>query len=97
MILLFIDVAHTDCLSTYIKKQLKEGNSLKCPSCTRSLWYQNSDLFNSTEVDYNDLSPVALILFKHFMNHGEWWGQSLIKNEEVCYFIMLTYYYFDFV
>lgn len=92
--LLFTDVVHVHCLSIYVKKLLKESNILKCPTCTRSLWLQNDDsnLQNTTEVDYNELSPVALTLYNHLLNHGEWWGHSLITNEKVCCFIMFTYY-----
>ncbi|VVC34585.1 Zinc finger, RING-type,Zinc finger, RING/FYVE/PHD-type [Cinara cedri] len=83
--LLCYHAVHVHCLSVYVKKQLKEGNILKCPSCTRSLWFQNteSDLFNTTEVDYNELPPVALALYKHLLNYGEWWGKSIITNEKV--------------
>lgn len=92
MLILFIDAVHVYCLSVYVKKQLKEGSVLKCPSCTRSLWFQNTESasLNTTEVDYNELSPVALTLYKHLLNQGEWWGKSVITNEKVYIFITLN-------
>lgn len=61
---------------------------MKCPSCDRSLWVQQQEQIQDsndvTEVESNELSPVALQLFKHLQDHGSWWGQVLIKNENVC-------------
>lgn len=79
---------HTRCLSSYVKKQLKEGNILKCPSCDRQLWMQQqeqSQISNDNSVvDSNDLTPVASLLYKHLLDNGSWWGQALITNGNVC-------------
>ncbi|XP_025198372.1 zinc finger protein-like 1 homolog [Melanaphis sacchari] len=84
--LLCYHVVHARCLSSYVKKQFKEGNILKCPSCDRQLWIQQeqsqvSD--NNLEVDSNDLTPVASLLYKHLLDNGSWWGQALITNGNV--------------
>lgn len=79
---------HTRCLSSYVKKQFKEGNILKCPSCDRQLWTQQhgqsqvSD--DNSGVESNDLTPVASLLYKHLLDNGSWWGQALITNRNVC-------------
>lgn len=80
------DVVHARCLSTYVKKQMKEQNILKCPSCAQPLWLQKQlqDSNNITEIDCNELSPVALQLYKHLLDHGTWWGHALITNRNVC-------------
>lgn len=68
-----------------MKKLLKEGNTLKCPACARSLWLQPHQELSkdTTEFDFNELSPVALQLHKHLLDHGNWWGQALITNGKV--------------
>ncbi|XP_022172907.1 zinc finger protein-like 1 isoform X1 [Myzus persicae] len=82
--LLCYHVVHTRCLSSYVKKQFKEGNILKCPSCDRQLWTQQhgqsqvSD--DNSGVESNDLTPVASLLYKHLLDNGSWWGQALITN-----------------
>jgi len=53
---------------------------LKCPSCARPLWLQQ-DSNGATEVDFDELSPVALQLHKYL--HDKWWGQALITNKNV--------------
>lgn len=79
---------HARCLSVYVKRQLKEGNITKCPSCARPLWLQQQehlqDSTNKLDIDSNELSPVALQLYKHLLNHGNWWGQVLLSNGNVC-------------
>lgn len=75
-----------------MKKQLKEGNILKCPSCARSLWLQqeqSQDSNNVLGVDSNELSPVALQLYKHLSDDGNWWGQALITNKNVSFNIFI--------
>lgn len=80
---------HARCLSVSVKKQLKEGNIVKCPSCARPFWTQQEDKSqdsNDIGDDANELSPVALQLYKYLLNHGDWWGQALISNNgNVCY------------
>ncbi|CAH1731618.1 unnamed protein product [Aphis gossypii] len=85
--LLCYHVVHTRCLSSYVKKQLKEGNILKCPSCDRQLWMQQQEQSQVSDdnsvVDSNDLTPVASLLYKHLLDNGSWWGQALITNGNV--------------
>lgn len=93
MINWFSDVVHAHCLAVYVKNLLKNGNILKCPSCVRPLWLhqqeQSQDPNNTTEVDSIELSPVASLLYKHLLDHGNWWGQALITNGKVwsCIFV----------
>ncbi|XP_026816361.1 zinc finger protein-like 1 [Rhopalosiphum maidis] len=85
--LLCYHVVHAHCLSSYVKKQFKERNILKCPSCDRELWIQKQEQSQVTNdnsgVDSNDLTPVASLLYKHLLDNGSWWGQALITNENV--------------
>jgi len=77
---------HARCLSVYVKNQFKENKSFKCPSCAWPLWVQQQISSNSNDTiqpDLNELSPVALQLYNHLLNHGKWWGQALIKNTNV--------------
>lgn len=85
LILFIADVIHACCLSVYVKQLLKEGHMLKCPACTRPLWLQEHlvDSNGASELDSNELSPVALQLYNHLLNHGKWWGQALIDNGKV--------------
>lgn len=41
---------------------------------------QSQDSNDTGEMNSNELSPVALQLHKHLIDHGGWWGQALINN-----------------
>lgn len=75
---------HARCLSVYVKKQLKNGDILKCPSCARPLWISQQDLDDISEVNIHELSPVSLQLYKYLLGCDTWWSKILITNGNVC-------------